>query len=39
MMIVLLIWALRELLIPPPYILGDEASHKTEALIKGLRTQ
>ena len=39
MMIVLLIWSLCELLISPPYMLGDEAPYKTEALIDGLRTQ
>ena len=39
MMIVLLIWSLSELLISPPCILGDEAPYKTEALIKGFRTQ
>ena len=39
MMIVALIWSLCELLISTPCILGDEALHKTEALIDRLRTQ
>jgi hypothetical protein len=32
--LVLLIWSLCELLMSPPCILGDEAPHRTEALIK-----
>ena len=38
MMTVVLIWSLCALLISPPFILGDEAPYKTEALNNGLKT-